>query len=97
MSAVVITASFQLDLFARLGISYLRCRLDLIQIKSLCPETPASPISMRCGYCIGKFSKMSFVPSVLVTAAPWQFVRGGDALKAYKRWAGPVAKGMEER
>jgi hypothetical protein len=27
--------------------------------------------------------------------APWQFVRGGDALKAYKRWAGPVAKGTE--
>jgi hypothetical protein len=47
MSAVVITASFQLDLFERPGISYLRCKLDLIQIKSLCPETPASPISLR--------------------------------------------------
>jgi hypothetical protein len=47
ISAVVITASFQLDLFERLGISYLRCKLDLIQIKSLCPETPASPISLR--------------------------------------------------
>ena len=47
MSAIAVTASFQLD-----GISYLRCKRDLegsatfplIQIKFLCPETPASPM-----------------------------------------------------
>jgi hypothetical protein len=38
---------------------------------------------------------MSFVPSVLRHGARLQVVRGVEALKAYKRYAGRIAKDMK--